>query len=234
MQALVDAVPAFWSEPWRWAAPEWHDRYGGPRGDLDRYAARLFYSGWAACFGLPKRWSAPSDERWIAIVHAPPDIAHGVARVLGHLALLRCGVPVTPACAGPADQWLRQALRYRDANAIHARVIAPLLDPLPPHACGVAVLRAMARHDWPSAASRFSMLAPPGEPGAQRPRVAANASNEPNGSTEASDADGSIAPAAPATAQPVAIESINARQCLSICSAVVRHCRAESAAVWST
>lgn len=230
MQALVEAVPLFWSESWRWAAPGWHDRYGAPRSDLDRYAARLFYSGWADCFSLPKRWSAPSDERWITLVHAPPDIVHGVVRVLGHLALLRSGAAVTLACADPADRWLRQALRYRDANCLHASVVAPSRDPSLSHACGVAVLSTMARNDWPPAAARFAMLAPPEVPGASGPWGAAGTSNGLNGATEAGDARCSIPSNAHATAHPLLIESIHTRRCLSICSAVIRHCCTESAA----
>lgn len=160
-QPPADVVPPFWTEPWRWAAPAWRSRYGAPPCDVDRHAERLIYSGWAECFGLGRRWRAPADARWRVIVQASPAVLHDVASVLGHLASLRAGASVALACRPPIDRWQAFALKYRDVNCMRAQAAATPGESSSPYVHGVAVLRAMARLDWPDADSRLAMLIAP-------------------------------------------------------------------------
>lgn len=198
MEARPDVIPGFWSESWRWAAPAWRREYGAPSGDVDHYAARLLYSGWAARFGLPQRWRAPDDVRWVALVQAPPAALHAVILVWGWLAWLRAGAPVPAGGAAATDRWLAQALRYRDVNCMRIRPRAQN-DPLPsPQRCGVSVLCAMASREWPDAESRFAMLAAPDARGAAIAEYA------------------------------LAFDSIDVSRCLSIGGAVRRGWRDES------
>ena len=195
MAASADAIPEFWSESWRWAAPAWRREYGAPNRDLDRYAARLIYSEWALRFGLPQRWHAPADARWLELVQSSPAGLYAVIDVLGHLALLRAGAPA--AVRGPAarDRWLAQALKYRDVHTMRIRLLALNGDLPTPRECGVRVLCAMARRDWPEAESRFAMLAAP---------------------------DGGGVPRASTLESPLEIDEIDVSRCLSIGGAALR------------
>jgi hypothetical protein len=200
MAMSPDAIPAFWSEPWRWAAPAWRREYGAPNRDLDRYAARLIYSEWVSRFGLPQRWHAPADARWVELVQSSPAGLYAVIEVLGHLALLRAGAPA--AVRGPAarERWLAQALKYRDVHTMRIRPLALPRDLPAVRECGIRVLCAMARRDWPEAESRFAMLAAP-------------------------DAGG--VPRASTLASPLGIDTIDVSRCLSIGGAVLRAWSAE-------
>lgn len=204
MQAESDPIPAFWSESWRWAAPAWRRKYGAPSGEVDTCAARLIYSEWAACFGLPQRWRAPPDTRWVALVQASPAGMHAVIEVLGRIALLRAGAPASVRDAAASDRWLAQALKYRDANSMRVRLLSPFDHTALPWRSGVTVLCAMAALGWPDAESRFAMLAEP-----EALRVPGLAS-------------GPVAPSS------LAIDSIDVSRCLSIAGAVLRRCLEES------
>ena len=163
MRLPVEEIPPFWTEPWRWAAPAWHARYGVPLCDFDRCSERLIYSGWAAYFGLPWRWRPPVDPRWSIVVQASPGILLDAASVLGHLASLRAGAGACAAlaCRPAIDRWLAFALRYRDVNCMRSQITAASGESSSPRVCGVRVLRAMARLDWPDTESRLAMLIPP-------------------------------------------------------------------------
>ena len=161
MQARPDSAPAFWLESWRWAAPAWRREYGAPNGDVDHYAERILFSGWATRFGLPQRWRAPDDARWVALVQAPPAALHAIVAVLGGIAWLRAGAPAPVGYAAAAARWWALAFRYRDVNCMRIRPRTPI-DGLPsPQRCGADVLCAMASRAWPDAESRFAMLAEP-------------------------------------------------------------------------
>jgi hypothetical protein len=195
MEAPLEIIPAFWSEPWRWAAPAWRREYGAPGGEVDRCAARLVYSGWASRFCLPRQWSAPADARWITLVQAPCAALHAAIAMLGQIALLRGGVPAPVCNRGPTDRWLAHALKYREMNSMRIGPLA-LDGPAPsPRQCGISVLCAMAKRDWSDAESRFAMLAAPdsdGPAGASKPKYA------------------------------LEIDSIDVSRCLSLCGAVLR------------
>lgn len=204
MQAPADGIPPFWTEPWRWAAPAWRRRYGAPECDVDCRAARLIYSGWAACFDLPRQWCPPGDPRWRAIAQASPTVLAGVASVLGHIALLRAGRSVALMCRGAIGPWLALALKYRDVNSMRSIAVATRRTsacPCPERA-GVDVLRIMARLDWPAIESRIAMLVSPLHDGAGD-----------DGSELMPDAS-------------VAIEWVHLDLCLSLCCAVVRQATA--------
>ncbi|WP_147297942.1 hypothetical protein [Trinickia dinghuensis] len=198
MSAPVEGIPPFWTEPWRWAAPAWHGRYGASVGDFDSHAERLVYSGWIACFGLPRRWRPPADPRWVHVVQASPSLLHGVATALGHLALLRGGMPVALGCRPSVDPWFALALKYRAVNCLRVGGVVTHSDSSAPRDAGVGVLRAMARQGWPDIDSRVAMLVAP----------------------DASDACHTWEE--PKQAQPWAIEWIDVGRCLSLCGAMMR------------
>jgi hypothetical protein len=204
MQAANNAIPAFWSESWRWAAPAWRVKYGAPNREVEACAGRLIYSEWAARFGLPQRWRAPADARWVALVQGSPAGLHAVVDVLGRIAFLRAGAPIPVRDAAASDRWLAQALKYRDVNSMRVRLVAPHRQLTLPRRSGVSVLCAMARRSWPDAESRFAMLA---EPEALGVRGAASG---------------------PAATSSLAIYSIDVSRCLSIAGAVLRRGLAES------
>lgn len=195
-----DVVPPFWTEPWRWAAPAWHRRYGAPPGELDPYAARLLYGGWTACFGLPHRWRAPPDRRWLVLVQLSPPMLHRVTLMLGHLALIRAGLTRQLGRATKGDRWLACALRYRDANCLRAYFDPRSRDFPLPHSCGVSVLRAMAGQHWLEIDSRVAML------------------EEPDSRAGALPGDDTWA-----------IESVDVSRCLALCCAVARWLAAQPA-----
>lgn len=168
MAAHPEAIPAFWSESWRWAAPAWRREYGAPNRDLDRYAARLMYSEWASHFGLPQPWHAPADARWAALVQASPAGLHAVVEVLGHQALLRAGAPAPVRGPAARNRCLALALKYRHVRTMAIRPLALNRDWPAPLACGIRLLCAMARRDWPEAESRFAMLTAPDARGVPR------------------------------------------------------------------
>lgn len=196
----VDDIPLFWVEPWRWAAPAWHVGYGAPARDVDCHAARLIYSGWSTCFGLDRRWRPPGDPRWIEVVRASPAVLHGVASMLGHLAMLRAGVD-SLMCHAPSDRWFALALKYRDVNCMRTVFDAARVASSAAHTSGVCVLRAMARRDWPEIDSRIAMLVPPG------PYAIGNAVNT-----------GHL----PRQRHALTVEWIDVGRCLSLCGAATR------------
>lgn len=210
MRAQADQVPPFWTEPWRWAEPAWRRRYGAPLRDFDRCAARLIYGGWVACFDLPRQWCPPADPRWLRVVQVSPAVLRGVASVLGYIALLRGGVSVALACRSPIDPWLALALQFREVNCMRSKCVATQLDLSASYACGVGVLRAMARRDWPDVDSRIAMLLAP---------------NAPN---RLPDADRDDNPMQAMEDQALALEWIDVGRCLSLCCAVTRHAAAQS------
>lgn len=210
-QLPADDIPAFWTEPWRWASRAWHAEYGAPPCDVDRFAERLIYGGWAECFGLQRQWHPPADPRWLTVVGASPAVLRDIASVLGHLAWLRAGVSVPVACRAPVDPWQAFALRYRDVNCMRSQTRTQTRNPAQggqtssSYACGVSVLRAMARSDWPHADARFAMLiAVDGLVHEQEPE------------------------APPRTPTPI-VERIDVGRCLSLCCAVARHAAAQGA-----
>ena len=196
----VENIPPFWSEPWRWAAPAWCRGYGTPVGDIDGHAARLIYSAWGDCFGLPERWCSPSDPRWLSLVCASPAVLEGVVSVLGYIALVRAGVPGSLACRPPIDRWLAVALKYRDVRCMRSAILAARRDSVDPYVNGVHVLCVMARDSWPAVESRIAMRAPPPVSSAGEPTPAAT----------------------------VTIDWIDVGRCLSLCGAVVRHPSAQT------
>ncbi|MGN6086320.1 hypothetical protein [Trinickia sp.] len=206
-QRPADDIPAFWTEPWRWASRAWHAEYGAPPRELDRFAERLIYGGWADCFGLRRRWHPPADSRWLTVIGASPAVLRDMASVLGHLGSLRAGVSVPHACRAPIDPWLAFALRYRDVNCLRAqtRSQAQCGETSSTYACGVSVLRAMARSDWPHADARFAMLmAADGRAHEQEPQASLRAPT-------------------------LIVDRIHVGRCLSLCCAVVRHAAAQAA-----
>ena len=207
MQAQADGIPSFWTEPWRWAAPEWYRQYGSAPHDCDRRAERLIFSGWIDCFHLPRQWYPPADPRWMSVVQASPDVFRGMASVLGYVALLRAGASVAPACRAPIDPWLAIALKFRDINCMRCNGTATRLCASASYACGVAVLRAMAQRDWPGIDKRLAMLVSP-----------APFDNGPDGHMEMQPMQDPI----------VAVESIDTGRCLSLCGAVMRHAATSS------
>ncbi|HTH76831.1 MAG TPA: hypothetical protein VL635_20785 [Trinickia sp.] len=209
--APIDAMPSFWTEPWRFAAPVWRALYGAPQLAFDRHAERLVYSGWVNCFGLCQRWRAPSDPGWLDLLDTQPARLHRVATTLGYLALARAGAADVLLRAARSDRASADALKYREVNCMSASLLTPpsLSRPvrgvaLAPHACGVDVLCAMARQAWPDAESRFAMLVAPG-----RAR-ALDTANAPNAKTLCRH-------------EPVlSIDRIDVGRCLTICRAAVR------------
>ena len=208
-QLPADDIPAFWTEPWRWASRAWHAEYGAPSRDIDRFAERLIYDGWAECFGLRRRWHPPADPRWLTVVSASPAVLRDMASVLGHLASLRAGVSVPLACRGAIDPWHAFALRYRDVNCMRAqtrtRTQAQCGQISSSYACGLSVLRAMARSDWPHADARLAML------------IAAD------GLVHEHEPEPEETPRVPT----LIVDRIDVGRCLSLCCAVVRHAAAQ-------
>ncbi len=206
-QAQADGIPPFWNEPWRWAAPAWHGRYGAPLRHIDGRAERLLYSGWIECFDLPRQWRPPADRRWLPVVQASPEVFRGVASVLGYIALLRAGVSVAHACLSSIDPWLAFALKYRDVNCTRANGGVTRLEFAASYGCGVGVLRAMARCDWPDVDSRLAMLVSP------NPFDNASHGNEEMQAMQE---------------HALALEWIDVGRCLSVCGAVTRHAAVRS------
>lgn len=209
--APIDAMPSFWIEPWRFAAPVWRTLYGAPQLAFDRHAERLVYSGWVNCFGLCQRWRAPSDPGWLDLLDTQPAWLHRVATTLGYVALARAGAADVLLRAAQLDRSSVDALKYREVNCMSASLLTPsslcrsaCRDALTPRACGVEVLCAMARHGWPDAESRFAMLV---GPGAVTARHTAKLSN--------SQAIFRREPA-------LSIDRIDVGRCLTICRAAVR------------
>lgn len=209
--APIDAMPSFWIEPWRFAALVWRALYGAPQLEFDRHAERLVYSGWANCFGLCQRWRAPNDPGWLALLDTQPARLHRVATTLGYVALARAGVADVLLRAARSDRASADALKYREVNCMSASLLTPSSlsrsvgdVALAPHACGVDVLCAMARQDWPDAESRFAMLVAPEwarAPGtAHAPNVKTLFQHEP----------------------VLSIDRIDVGRCLTICRAAVR------------
>lgn len=219
-----DAIPEFWREPWRFAAPAWRMIYGAPPCEFDRYAERLVCGGWAVRFGLPRQWCAPGSEGWRPLLEAAPALLHRIVTTLGYIALMRASAPdrLLRAARDPASAW---AWRYRAVNCVQSVLSPPLSVDRSgdrgvqgPHECGVGVLRAMARQDWPLAESRIAML---GEPETSTMPIARSERSPPN---ERIDLDDSRH----GDRQPVLmIERVDVRQCLSICGAVARRLTAD-------
>lgn len=211
-------MPSFWIEPWRFAAPAWRSLYGVPQFDGDPYAARLVYSGWATHFGLCQRWRAPNDPSWLVLLDTQAAWLHRVATTLGYVALARAGAADVLLHAAQSDRASVDALKYREVNCMSASLStssslsrSARRDALTPHACGVAVLCAMARHGWPDAESRFAMLVGPGAVRGHR------TADMPNGKTLFQH-------------EPViSIDRIDVGRCLSIWRAAARHIAAGSA-----
>lgn len=204
-QLPANDIPAFWTEPWRWAAQAWRAQYGAPSRDLDRFAERLIYGGWVQCFGLQRRWRPPADPRWLTVVRASPAVLRDIASVLGHLASLRAGVSAPLVCRPPIDPWRAFALRYRDVNCMRSHTHARCGQTASSYACGVSVLRAMARLDWPDADSRLAML------------IAGD------GLVPEPESD------EPWRVPMLVVDRIDVGRCLSLCCAVVRHAAAQGA-----
>lgn len=214
----IDAIPSFWIEPWRFAAPAWRSVYGAPPFEFERHAARLVYSGWATCFGLCQRWRTPGDRGWLALLDMQPARLHRIATTLGFIALAKAGAGELLLRAAQSDPASADALKYREVNCMSAVLLTPPSpsrsngrDALAPHACGVDVLCAMARQDWADAQARFAMLVAPG------------AAREPDTANMANDAILS-------RHEPVlSIDRIDVSRCLSICRAAARRFAADSA-----
>jgi hypothetical protein len=137
----------------------------------------------------------------LIVVHAPPAVLLNVASVLGHLARLRAGGSVALGCRSPIDRWHAFALRYRDVNCMRPAAAARACGSSS-YACGVQVLRAMARRDWPEADSRLAMLLAP------------------DASSLCVDADSRV------RAPMCIVDWVDVGRCLSLCCAVVRHAAA--------
>lgn len=197
-RAEADCAPPFWTEPWRWAAPAWHRRYGAPVRDLDCHEARLVYSAWADAFGLTQQWRAPRDPRWLSVVRASPAALRGVAATLGYIALLRERASSAIVRGEPIDRWFEFALKYREVNCLGVTGIATRGDLSEAEARGVRVLRCMAQRDWPQVSARIAMLTAP-EPSHGR-----------------GDAGGS------SRAPGFVLERIDVGRCLTISAAVAR------------
>ncbi len=221
-----EAIPEFWREPWRFAAPAWRTIYGAPPFEFDGYAERLVFGGWAAHFGLSRQWRAPGCEGWRAVLEVVPPLLRQVVTALGYIALMRACAPqrLLQASRDPASAW---AWKYRAVNCVKSALSQPLplsgdrcahLEIPGAHECGVSVLRAMARQDWPVAESRIAMLGEPEPSTMAKLRAERTLPNHRLDLERSRHAD---------RRSVLIVEHVDVRRCLSICGAIARQMTAD-------
>ena len=159
---MSEEWPRFWFEPWRWADPGWHRRYGAPLAPAHLPAARMLFGGWIGSFGLEREWRSPADRRWLQLLSLAPPALREAAAVLGWIAMLRAPGGMALLRGAERDPLLRCALRYRDVNCVEAHIAESQGAAYDAHACGVYLLRSAAEAQWPDVARRLAMMLAPG------------------------------------------------------------------------
>jgi hypothetical protein len=158
---MSDEWPRFWFEPWRWADPGWHRRYGVPLASPGLPAARLLCAGWTGAFGLEREWRPPADRRWLQLLGIAPLALRDLAAVLGWIAVLRAPGGMAQVRGAERDPLLRCALRYRDVNCIEARIGGSRDAACDARESGLHLLRLAAEAQWPDIAPRLGMMRAP-------------------------------------------------------------------------
>src|SRR6202158_2593839 len=158
---MNDAWPRFWFEPWRWADPGWHRRYGVPLASPGLPAARLLCTGWTGAFGLEREWQRPADRLWLQLLGIAPLALRDLAAVLGWIAILRAPGGMAHVRGAERDPLLRCALRYRDVNCTEARIGGSPDGGYVASESGLRMLRLAAEAHWPDIASRLAMMRAP-------------------------------------------------------------------------